>query len=30
MDIFEIDYIYDNKPINRTITKPQVENKKER
>ena len=29
MDIFEIDYIYDNKPINRTIAKPQVENKKE-
>ena len=30
MDIFEIDYIYDSKPVNRTIAKPQVENKKER
>ena len=27
MDIFEIDYTYENEPINRVIAKPQVENK---
>ena len=27
MDIFEIDYTYENEPINRVVAKPQVENK---
>jgi len=27
MDIFELDLIYENKPINRVVVKPQVENK---
>ena len=27
MDIFELDYTYENEPINRVVAKPQVENK---
>ena len=27
MDNFEIDFTYENKPINRVVVKPQVENK---
>ena len=30
MDIFEIDYTYENEPINRVVAKPQVENKNKR
>ena len=30
LDAFEVEYLYENKPVNRTLTKPKVEGKSEK